>query len=121
MDHAVDYEDVVSYGSYVDDTGCRGRPPRRWTVPNRYARCRGQDVLLQRTLSRDPRAAESGFQWAPYGDPAIETLVVLKFRRGLANSNTELELRHLGLLHEQMRDDHEAIWDICLDRLEETL
>jgi hypothetical protein len=61
MDYAVDYEDVVSYRSYVDDTGCRGRPPRRWTLPNRYARCRGQEVLLQRTLSRDPRAAESGF------------------------------------------------------------
>lgn len=68
---------------------------------------------------REPQSL--AFTWAPYGDPAIETLVVLKFRQGLANSNTELELSHLGLLHEQMRDDHEAIWDICLDRLEETL
>jgi len=68
---------------------------------------------------REPQSL--AFTWAPYGDPTIETLVVLKFRHGQANSNTELELSHLGLLHEQMRDDHEAIWDICLDRLEETL
>ncbi|MBZ5546448.1 MAG: SRPBCC domain-containing protein [Acidobacteriia bacterium] len=68
---------------------------------------------------REPRSL--AFTWAPYGDPAIETLVVLQFRPGLAGSNTELKLSHLGLLHEQMRDDHEAIWNICLDRLEETL
>ena len=68
---------------------------------------------------REPQSL--AFTWAPYGDPAVETLVVLKFHQGLANSNTELELSHLGLLHEQMRDDHEAVWNICLDRLEETL
>lgn len=68
---------------------------------------------------REPHSL--AFTWAPYGDPAIETLVVLQFRPGLAGSNTELEISHLGLLHEQMRDDHEAIWNICLDRLEETL
>jgi uncharacterized protein YndB with AHSA1/START domain len=68
---------------------------------------------------REPQSL--AFTWAPYGDPAVETLVVLQFRQGLANSNTELELSHLGLLHEQMRDDHEAVWNICLDRLQETL
>jgi hypothetical protein len=71
-------------------------------------------------LSRNPRAEKSGFHLGPHGDPAIETLVVPQFRQGYAGSNTELELGHLGLLHEQMRDDHEAIWNICLDRLEET-
>jgi Activator of Hsp90 ATPase homolog 1-like protein len=53
-------------------------------------------------------------------DAAVETLVVLQFRPSLAGSGTELELSHLGLLHEQMRDDHEAVWNICLDRLQET-
>jgi len=68
---------------------------------------------------REPQSL--AFTWAPYGDPAVETLVVLQFRQRIAKSNTELELSHLGLLHEQMRDDHEAVWNICLDRLEETL
>jgi len=68
---------------------------------------------------REPRSL--AFTWAPYGNAAVETLVVLQFRPSLAGSGTKLELSHLGLLHEQMRDDHEAVWSICLDRLEETL
>lgn len=68
---------------------------------------------------REPQSL--AFTWAPYGDAAVETLVVLQFRPSLAGSGTELELSHLGLLHEQMRDDHEAVWNICLDRLQETL
>jgi uncharacterized protein YndB with AHSA1/START domain len=68
---------------------------------------------------REPRSL--AFTWAPYGDAAVETLVVLQFRPNLAGSGTELELSHLDLLHEQMRDDHEAVWNICLDRLEEAL
>jgi len=68
---------------------------------------------------REPQSL--AFTWAPYGDPAVETLLVLQFRPGLAGSNTELELSHLGLLHEQMCDDHEAVWNLFLDRLGQTL
>jgi uncharacterized protein YndB with AHSA1/START domain len=68
---------------------------------------------------REPQSL--AFTWAPYGDAVVETLVVLQFRPSLAGSGTELELSHHGLLHEQMRDDHEAVWNICLDRLEEAL
>jgi hypothetical protein len=48
-------------------------------------------------------------------------LIILQFRQSFANATTSLELSQLGLLHEQMREDHQAVWDLCLDRLQETL
>lgn len=61
------------------------------------------------------------FTWPPYGDRRAETLVVLRFRHSFAKGASSLELTHLGLLHEQMRDDHQAVWNLCLDRFQETV
>ncbi len=71
---------------------------------------------------QEVRPPESlAFTWPPYGDKSAETLVVLHFRPGPAEGSSSVELSHSGLLHAQMRDDHQAVWDLCLDRLRETL
>lgn len=53
------------------------------------------------------------FTLHPYGDPAYETLITLRFR-ALGKNCTELTLTQEGLRNDGDRSDHEGGWQGCL-------